>query len=135
MVSKEVEKDSNIKDLNDISNKSIKAASNLNSNEVLKQDNKIEEEKDEMIKCSTIEVTQKNSDNPELFEQLKKYRLETSRKEGFKPYMVFNNEELNSLIEINPKNKDELLKVKGFGPRKVEKYGEAIISILNNIVQ
>lgn len=130
MGSKEFDNNRNNKDLN----KTIKVASNLKSNEELTQDTKIEEEKDKIIQCSSIEVAQRNSGSLQLFEQLKAYRLKTSREEGFKPYMVFNNEELNTLIEIKPKNKDELLKVKGFGSKKVEKYGDAIISILNNFV-
>lgn len=72
-----------------------------------------------------------NNQNSEVYELLRQYRWNKSKEEGFKPYMVFNNEELNSLIETKPKSKEELLKVRGFGPKKVEKYGDAILEILN----
>ncbi|MFD3157930.1 NERD domain-containing protein [Haloimpatiens sp. FM7330] len=70
------------------------------------------------------------SASSETYQSLKKYRLDTSRKEGIKPYMIFNNKELDSLIENKPQTKDALLQIKGFGPKKVEKYGDAILSII-----
>lgn len=73
----------------------------------------------------------KNNDNAQIYEALKKYRLETAKKENIKAYWIFTNEELNSLIEKMPKTKEELLKIKGFGQKKVEKYGDEILSILN----
>ena len=45
--------------------------------------------------------------------------------------MIFNNAEMETLIKANPKSKNELLKVKGFGEKKVEKYGEEILRIIN----
>lgn len=65
------------------------------------------------------------------YDLLKGYRLTTSRDEGVKPYFIFSNEELDMLLKTMPKTKADLLKVKGFGPKKVEKYGDAILSILN----
>jgi len=113
-----------------------KIAINSKDNEVPEVNAKIEDKQDETIQSNDNTNTNRSpssNDNTEVFELLRQYRLKTSREEGFKPYMVFNNEELNSLIENKPENKDELLKIKGFGPKKVEKYGEAIITILNNI--
>lgn len=113
-----------------------KFAINSKDNEVPEANAKIEHKQDEIIQSNdntNANCSPSSCDNTEVFELLRQYRLKTSREEGFKPYMVFNNEELNSLIENKPKNKDELLKIKGFGPKKVEKYGEAIITILNNI--
>lgn len=73
----------------------------------------------------------KTDDNAQIYEALKKYRLETAKKENIKAYWVFTNEELNSLIEKMPKTKEELLQIKGFGQKKVEKYGDDILAILN----
>ncbi|MBM7096234.1 NERD domain-containing protein [Bacillus sp. H-16] len=63
---------------------------------------------------------------------LKEYRLKTARKEGIKAYMVFSNSEMKALIEKPPATKDELLEVKGFGQKKVEKYGEGILAVISN---
>jgi hypothetical protein len=79
--------------------------------------------------ANIIKNSEKNI-NIELYESLKKYRLETSKSEGVKPYFIFNNEELDVLIQYKPKNKEELLQIKGFGQKKVEKYGYNILSII-----
>ena len=67
----------------------------------------------------------------DVYNILKAYRLKTSSDEGIKPYMVFSNAEMETLIKANPKSKSELHMVKGFGDKKVEKYGEEILGILN----
>ena len=71
------------------------------------------------------------SDDTKIYELLKKYRFNASKEEGIKAYLIFNNEALDLLILSKPKTKDELLKVKGFGPIKLEKYGDGILDIIN----
>ena len=81
-----------------------------------------------LIKCKEIQL----DDVDTLREKLKRFRLETSKRENIRAYFVFNNEEMESLIEKRPQSEKELLKVKGFGEKKVEKYGKEILSILKN---
>ncbi|MFR4980254.1 MAG: HRDC domain-containing protein [Clostridium neonatale] len=64
--------------------------------------------------------------------KLKKFRLETAKKEQIKPFMVFKDDQIEELINVKPKNKEQLLKVKGFGEIKAQKYGEEIINIIIN---
>jgi len=66
-----------------------------------------------------------------LSTRLKEYRLLTSKKENIKPYLIFNNVQMDEIIEKLPKTKDELLAVKGFGEKKVDKYGTDILKIIN----
>jgi len=70
--------------------------------------------------------------NEEIVIKLKAYRLEQSRVEKIKPYYIFNDAQMNELIEQNPESKEELLKIKGFGNVKVEKYGSIILELLKN---
>jgi Superfamily II DNA helicase len=88
----------------------------------------------EVIKEPNIsyDQTTKANDDSDIYELLRKYRLTISREEQLKPYMIFNNKQLDSLISIKPKTKEQLIKIKGFGDKKVEKYGYAILSILNS---
>ncbi len=65
-----------------------------------------------------------------VYKALKEYRLNISRAENIKPYFIFNNDEMESIIRTNPKSKAELLTCKGFGEKKFEKYGDAILEIL-----
>ena len=66
----------------------------------------------------------------EIIKRLKAFRLEQSRKEKIKPYYIFNDAQMEDIIDKNPQTKEELLQVSGFGNVKVEKYGEEIINIL-----
>jgi len=64
-----------------------------------------------------------------LEKELKEYRLLTSREEKIKAYYIFNNAQMDEIISLYPKTKDDLLQLKGFGPAKIEKYGQAIVDV------
>ena len=66
----------------------------------------------------------------EMINSLKEYRLNKSKEENIKAYMVFNNETMEDIINLMPKNIEELQQVKGFGPVKSEKYGQEILNII-----
>lgn len=66
---------------------------------------------------------------------LKAYRLERSRQEKIKPYYIFNDAQMEDLIQKNPECKTELCQVSGFGKVKAEKYGDEILNILKSIRQ
>lgn len=74
-----------------------------------------------------IKETKKNKD--QLHQLLKEYRLKKSKEEKVKAYLIFNNKQMEDLIEKYPTTEEELHKVNGFGPKKVEKYGRDILSI------
>ena len=82
------------------------------------------------VKAEINDVSANSVQRDELIKRLKAFRLEQSRKERVKPYFIFNDVQMNDLIDKNPKNKEELLKVSGFGNVKVEKYGDIILDIL-----
>ena len=67
----------------------------------------------------------------ELIKKLKDFRWCQSKYENIKPYYIFNDMQMNDLIEKNPKNEEELLQVNGFGKVKVDKYGKDILKILS----
>lgn len=69
-------------------------------------------------------------DESSLREELSDYRLKKSREENVKAYFIYNNNEMEELIAKYPRTEEELLKVKGFGKIKVEKYGKDILNIL-----
>lgn len=73
-------------------------------------------------------------ENKDLFiEQLKKYRLTKAKEKNLPPYYIFNDETLNEIISIKPQTIDELLKVKGFGQKKCEWYGNDILQIIRSL--
>ena len=71
-----------------------------------------------------------NEDKQALIKALKAFRLERSRQEQVKAYFIFNDAQMEELIKKNPKNKEELCQVYGFGKVKAEKYGDAILEVL-----
>ncbi|MBB6625074.1 HRDC domain-containing protein [Clostridium gasigenes] len=86
--------------------------------------------KDSEYKLSEKQVISSESSDI-LINKLKEYRTSMARSEKVSPYFIYNNETLGEIIKIKPKNKEELMKVRGFGPIKVEKYGDSIIDIIN----
>lgn len=79
----------------------------------------------------SYEVKILNSKNEEeLRRKLKQLRINFAIKEKLPPYCIFNDETLNDILDKMPKNKEELMKVKGLAKVKVNKYGEEILGVL-----
>ena len=87
------------------------------------------EVRDEAVEALPDRVEIDITETP-IYQALKQYRYETSKAEGVKAYYVYNNLQLEAIIEAMPRNLDELRKVSGFGEVKCEKYGEAILGIV-----
>ena len=68
----------------------------------------------------------------EMLEFLKTKRREIAEREGKKLFMIFHNSTLEETAKILPKTKKDLEKIKGWGGRKIEKYGKEILSLINN---
>ncbi len=68
--------------------------------------------------------------NP-IYKKLKKYRYDTATSKNIKPYFIFTNKQLESLIEKMPSNKTELKEIQGFADKKIEMYGDSILNIIN----
>lgn len=67
----------------------------------------------------------------ELFEELRTARLELSREGGVPPYVIASDRSLRELAYLKPRNHAELEEVHGFGPRKVERYGDAFLAVVS----
>lgn len=84
-------------------------------------------EEESVIGNATFE---KDETKDKLIVELKAFRLERSRQEQIKPYYIFNDAQMEDLIKKNPKDKEELCRVSGFGKVKAEKYGDEILAVL-----
>lgn len=63
----------------------------------------------------------------ELFEKLRRLRLEIARKEALPPYVVFSDKTLIDMCAKMPKNQREMLAVSGVGENKFRKYGKRFL--------
>ena len=68
----------------------------------------------------------------ERYRRLESWRKATAIREGLPAYIVLRNESLAQLARENPETLDELRAVKGIGPVKLERYGEAILRVLKD---
>lgn len=59
----------------------------------------------------------------ELFEVLRKIRMEIARENGVPPYIVFNDKTLIDMCVKLPATEEEFLEVSGVGENKRKKYG------------
>ncbi len=91
----------------------------------------------------TLSVTEEPTSNPyfdniensPIYQALRNYRYKQSVKEKIKPYYIFNNEQLENIIKVNPQTLEELKTVRGFGDTKCLKYGKDILLILSDYRQ
>lgn len=66
----------------------------------------------------------------ELFEALRSWRAETARGMGVPAYVVFPDATLAEVARQRPRTEDDLLEVKGIGPRKLEAYGADLLRLV-----
>ena len=67
----------------------------------------------------------------ERFEQLR--TLRTRLAEGKPAYVVFDNKTLAAIARTAPRTKQELARISGVGPAKLERYGDAVIELLASL--
>lgn len=66
----------------------------------------------------------------ELLEKLKHWRLQRSQTDKVAAYMVAHNSALEVVASSMPTTKQQLLGISGFGPKKVDTYGDDILKII-----
>lgn len=71
-----------------------------------------------------------SSIDSDLKTSLSDFRWRRSKELKVKPYYIFTNKILDSLLDKKPLTIDQLLEIEGIGPKKVEEFGEDILSII-----
>ncbi len=65
-----------------------------------------------------------------LFDSLRSWRGERCKKEGVPPYVICNNKVLARIAAACPQTLSGLMRIEGFGKGKAEKYGKALLALL-----
>lgn len=88
-----------------------------------------------LIEKSTTHNRLKEEDlsGNELFETLRSWRLNKAREKGVPAFVVLTDVALAGIVALLPTNIEELLSVHGIGQKKMEQYGEELISIVGSI--
>jgi len=80
-----------------------------------------------------LEKTQAADNLPEtdklLFERLREWRKSKADEKGFPVYVVCNNAQLRDIAITKPATKEDLKRIKGFGQKKIEDYGDEVLNI------
>ena len=66
----------------------------------------------------------------QLLQQLFSVRNAIAAKEGLARNRIFTDEQLQEMAFWRPKTKLELKRIRGIGPKKVDRYGEAIVKCI-----
>lgn len=119
---------------NDIQNKKL---IELDSKSVMEKiaykllEHNTQKEKNNWLERFEIAEDINESNDSELKERLLTYRKEQSKQRNYPAYYIFSNDQLDKLLEIKPKDKNELSKI--LEPVKVKIYGEDIIKFFSDI--
>ncbi|WP_291653355.1 DNA helicase RecQ [Clostridium sp.] len=84
----------------------------------------------EKVICKLSEDIEEKIENKDLFNKLKFWRKEKANILGIKPYIIFSDSTLIELANKAPKDKEELLSIRGMGEKKFEKYGDEVLNII-----
>ncbi len=67
---------------------------------------------------------------PPLERALRALRRRESRRRRWKPYAIFDDATLERIVQARPQTLDALLAIRGMGPTRAARYGEAIIELV-----
>jgi len=85
---------------------------------------------DDAVPPPRIRATADTDVDEGLVTKLRSWRLERSRQDAVPAYVVFPDATLRELAALRPQTKHDLAGVKGFGPVKIERYGDDLLEVL-----
>ena len=74
------------------------------------------------------------TEDPQLFEALRRLRMTCAEEEGFPPYIVFSDKVLHTLATIKPTTLEQFGFISGIGEHKKLKYGQRFIALIQRFV-
>jgi superfamily II DNA helicase RecQ len=86
--------------------------------------------KKEKVKAKFLEE-ELSSNEQNIFDALRQWRNDMAQKLNWSAFRICHNSHLITIAKTNPQTLEELEKESGFGKSRTEKYGDAILTILN----
>lgn len=70
-----------------------------------------------------------------LHEALRRWRASKAKQEDVPVYIVAPNSLLDEFVRVKPKSRGDLETLKGFGPKRLEKYGDELLKLIQNLTK
>ena len=86
-------------------------------------------------KKKTAELADLTKEGQELFEELRKCRLELAAKQGVPPFIICSDKTLKDMCAKCPADKAQMADVYGMGAQKIASYGESFAEIIRKFLQ
>ena len=88
--------------------------------------------KEKRIKAEVIDSDTLNEEK-ELLSSLKSTRLQLAKKRRVPAYIIFPDTTLHQMILHKPQTLEEMGKLNGVGPQKLDKYGEVFLNVIKDL--
>ncbi|MCC2638060.1 MAG: ATP-dependent helicase RecQ [Moraxellaceae bacterium] len=72
-----------------------------------------------------------SSEDRVLWEALRSRRRQLALEQGVAPYVIFHDSTLMAILAARPRSLDEMGRLAGVGEKKLERYGEAFLDVVN----
>jgi ATP-dependent DNA helicase RecQ len=100
----------------------------------LRQYQKPAKSRRQSVKPKGYVETDLSSTEQAIFEKLRWWRVETARKHNVPAYVIFHDATMREIAKRKPASLDDLRSVSGVGERKLETYGEEIVSLIGDML-
>ena len=77
----------------------------------------------------------RNSDIEDLIKKIKDYRAEQATAKKLPLYCIFANSVIDDIVTYLPSTPEQLIKIKGFGKKTLEQYGETVLLYVNSFLE
>lgn len=89
----------------------------------------------EIVLPDTDKLRELDDSQKLLFQRLKEWRKETATKEGLPAYLIATNAQFIQMIRLQCRTLESFKNVKGFGKKRVQKYGKRINELIKGFYE
>jgi ribonuclease D len=74
-------------------------------------------------------------DEEEMYLQLRSWRDTRAQKDNIPPYMILHNSHLKAVVKVQPRTKEDFLRIAGISRRKINKYADDLLQVMKLLDQ
>ena len=96
---------------------------------------KLEPTSEHLSKPSTLNQIDSSTYDRTFYKELKQWRKKEADRLNVAPYVILHNKTLMGVAKELPSTHEELLRINGFGPKKIERWGSTIMNMVSAFSQ